>query len=575
VSISSTLLDRWRAEREEQRRREQTAAQQIDRIRQQREQERQRGAREEALQAQTRAELLTRKQREHEQKSRAEEQQRTLQMLSLQSRREEQRQETARIQQKEVLRADAARKAQQRTPRPPLPRVPERVEKLASRAAPREKRPNRQPLTRQYKERPSRDKQTAEPHQGHALNVPRPKQVGASLKENFEAVRRRVEESARQRKLTARAKELQRRSEFRLPRPDLPIPTTEALPSRPALPRASAPATRSGVGTGKTNAPPPSVPGAEDMTLSGLSTRAGFVVNENGDAVYLRGVTVAGLDKAVPAPQQTLAQALALDDSGLSVLSEGWGVNLIRIPFTANSVLSGTATLTAKDLLAGLDDLIAQLEEVGCYVLLALEPAHESNGILPADGDYICMQRLAIRYRDEPTVLYEPFASKSALARNWLGIALAVIGTIRREHPGSLLFIGNGTGTAAVDRLPLTYGTGDPISNLVYTIRLTPQLMNTVDRTTLQALSQNYPVFVSQWSDSGADFGRSSELAADLLERFAAGWAASSWNADPRLVVNALAHQYSATRWGSQVQRTLAQPVRPLLMAFDERTQAF
>ena len=578
MSISSTFLERWRAEREELRRHEHLAAQQMDRIRREREQERQRSAREEALQAQVRDELLARKQREQEQKSRTEEQQRAVQMQSLQARRDEQRQHAARARRHEALRAAAAQKAPERTPRPPLPRTPEREEKtkLFPKAAPHNERPNPQLPTRQRQEKPpGRDKQKIELRQGPALSAPRPKQVEPSPKENGAVMRRRAEESARLRKSTARARELQRRSEFRLPRPELPVPAAAALPSRPSLPRASAPITRAGLQTGTTSAAPRAAPGAEETTLSWLSTQGSFVVDENGAAVYLRGVTVDGIDKASPAPQQTLAQGLALDDSSLSILSDGWGVNLIRLPFTANSILSGTATLGANDLLNGLDDLIAQSEAAGCYVLLALEPAREAAGILPADDDYVCMQRLAIRYRDEPAVLYEPFASKSVLATNWPGIALAVIATIRREHTGSLLFLGNGTGTADVRRLPLAYGTGDPINNLAYTIRLTPQLLNTVDRASLKALSQGYPVFVSQWSDSGPDFGRSSALAADLMERFAAGWAAANWNADPRLVVNALAHQYSATRWGSQVQRTLAQPVKPLLMPFDEKREAF
>jgi len=384
-------------------------------------------------------------------------------------------------------------------------------------------------------------------------------------------LRRRAEESARQRKLTTRAKELERRSAFRLSPPELPSPATAPPPTRrpPALASPPVPSTRS------TPAPAPQgAPSVEDPILSWLSTQGSFLVDENGDAVYLRGVTVTGLDAAAPAAKQTLAQALSLDQASFSTLADGWGVNLIRIPFTANTILSGTPTLGPNEVLGGLDDLINQAEEAGCYVLLALEPAREASNTLPADNDYVCMQRLAIRYRDQPGVLYEPFASTSVLAHTWPGIALAVIGTIRREHPASVLFLGNGSGTGDVRRLPLTYGTGDSIDNLVYTIRLTPQVMNTVDRPSLLALSRNYPVFVSQWSDSGPDFGRSSALAADLIERFAAGWSAAAWNADPRLVVNASAHRYSATRWGSQVQRAIAQPVRPLLTSFNGRSEA-
>src|SRR5262249_31479924 len=163
-------------------------------------------------------------------------------------------------------------------------------------------------------------------------------------------------------------------------------------------------------------------------------------------------------------------------------------------------VLSGNASLSASDLLLGLDDLIAQADAAGCYVLLAVKPAPDIDGILPGDDDYLCMRVLALRYQDQPAVLYEPFASTAVFARNWRGIAQAVIGTIRREHPASLIFVGNGSGTADVRGLPLTFSTSEAIYNLVYTIRLTPQTLNTVDRPSLHVLTQSYPVFVSEWS---------------------------------------------------------------------------
>jgi hypothetical protein len=302
--------------------------------------------------------------------------------------------------------------------------------------------------------------------------------------------------------------------------------------------------------------------------LSWLSTQGRFIVDENGNAVYLRGVTVTGLDSAAPVSGQTLAQAISLDDANLSALSDGWGVNLIRIPFVAGTILSGNRAVSAGDLLSGLGDLIAGASAAGCYVLLTLKPAVEASHILPADNDYFCCRALAERYQDNSAVLYEPFASSSTLAPNWLGIAQALIGTIRRAHPASLLFIGNGSGTADVRRLPMKVSTGDPLYNLVYTIDLSPALLGTVDRQGLAALAQSYPVFAAGWSDGGADFGRSSELAADMIERFGLGWAAANWNSEPRLVLNAAARQFAPTRWGRQAQRLLAQPVPPLLAAF-------
>jgi hypothetical protein len=460
-----------------------------------------------------------------------------------------------------------------------------------------------QASTRQRQEQTARfrEEQRKERKSGEE-NARRLEEIRAASRQRTLSQRGELD-GARQRREALREKELQRHTELQstvaeqrqllvsqaalrpalprstLPRPALPRPTLErpalpqSTPARPALPRPTlerpagppAPPLQKSA-TFPSSAPLPAI--EDEQGLSWLSTQGSFIVDENGNAIYLRGVTVIGFDSVSPGPNQTVAQALALDDVGLSSLSDGWGVNLIRVPLTSHAVLLGNDSLSANDLLSGLDDLIYQSESVGCYVLLALKPASERDGILPSDDDYLSMRTLALRYQDQPAVLYEPFASVSALAPNWLGIAQAVIGTIRPQHPASLLFIGNGSGTADVRELPLTFTTGDAIYNLVYTMRLTPQLMNTVDRLSLQALAQNYPVFVSEWSDSGPDFGRSSALSAELIASCTVGWAAANWNAEPRLVFNAAAHEFSATRWGMEAQRGLAQPVRPLLMPY-------
>src|SRR5258708_28147399 len=173
-----------------------------------------------------------------------------------------------------------------------------------------------------------------------------------------------------------------------------------------------------------------------------------------------------------------------------------------------------------------------------------------------------------IRYRVERAVLDEPFASSAFLGDKWLGIAQAVIGTIRREHQASLLFMGNGRGTADVSGLPLIFTTGNPIYNILYTIRLTPSVMNTTNRQSLHTVSETYPLFVSEWSDGGPDFGRSSAFAADLIERLAAGGAAADWKAGPRGVEGGSAPRCSPPRLGMRVGAAIPQPAPPVVRAF-------
>jgi len=571
VSISSTYLERWRAEREQQRRREQLAAQQLNRIRQAREQDRQQQARNEALRTQVVEALLTRKRLERKQESQEKQQRDTLLVETLRVQREQKRQQSARAKEPDSSRLTAQQNRRTRELQPLAPRIPDREHK--PKVQPRVAPDARKEKTREQKQADSRIK-TSVAGLASQKNKRRQDDEGVRRRaaeirtagKQEQAKKKRNSDLAHQRKMATREKQLQRLAVFRILPPELP-PREAPFSNRLADVRASAPLPSTK--TKSTSRPAqPGAPLPDDSPLSWLSTQGSFVIDENGNAVYLRGVTVTGLDTVNPGPNQTVAQALALDDVGLGILADGWGVNLIRVPFTANSILSGNASLTTEGLLQGLDDLIAQAENAGCYVLLALKPGQEATGILPSDDDYLCMRSLAIRYRDQPAVLYEPFASSSFLADNWLGIAQAVIGTIRREHQASLLFMGNGRGTADVSGLPLIFTTGNPIYNILYTIRLTPSVMNTTNRQSLHTVSETYPLFVSEWSDGGPDFGRSSAFAADLIERLAAGWAAANWNAEPRLVTDASAHRFSATRWGMLVQRAIAQPVRPLLTSY-------
>jgi hypothetical protein len=572
VSVSSTYLDRWRAEREQQRRREQLAEQQLTRIRQQRDLERQRQARDEALRAQVLDALLIRKRNERKQEAQEKEQHQAILVETLQTQREQKKQHSPK-------QPDTARLVPQQRVRPrdaqiPATRAPDRDRrtKVQSAVSPRKDkdrvRKQEQDNLRLKSKQATLASQQNKKRKEYDLRWKSVADVRTAAKQEV-AMRKRDSDLVHKRRMASREKQLRRLAESRISPAELP---PRALPSSKRLadvrPSAALPST-----TSKAAArPQPGTPLPDDSPLSWLSTQGGFVVDENGNAVYLRGVTVTGLDTVKPAADQTLAQALSLDDVGLAVLANGWGVNLIRLPFTSSSILSGNIALTPEGLLQGIDDLIAEAESAGCYVLLALKPGREATGILPSDDDYLCMQSLARRYRDQPAVLYEPFASTSLLADNWLGIAQAVIGTIRREHQGSLLFMGNGKGTAGVEGLPLIFTSGDPIYNLVYTLRLAPSVMNTVKRESLQTLSHDYPLFVSEWSDSGPDFGRSSAFAADLIGRVGAGWAAANWNTEPSLVISAGAHKFSATRWGMIVQRALAQPVRPLLIPYSPST---
>ena len=308
---------------------------------------------------------------------------------------------------------------------------------------------------------------------------------------------------------------------------------------------------------------------AENPSLSRLTTSGNFILDENSNAIALRGVTVVGLDTAAPASGQTLPDALGIDGNNLAVMTGTWGLNLVRLPFQAQTVLSGTSGFSAGNLLAGLDLAVAFISDTGAYTLLALE-APPAGKVPPApDASTLqALQMLARRYQNEPGVLFEVFASPLPLAANWLQAAAALVTTIRQQNPSTLIFVSSGNGGVDVTGLPLQLPTGTPVFNLVYAVSVSPESFPGPDNGPLGVFADLYPAFASTWSDDPSNVSRLSPYAAEFFGRHSIGFAAANWNADPRLVTDAINHDFTATSWGLIAGRAATLPVRQLLKPF-------
>ena len=305
-----------------------------------------------------------------------------------------------------------------------------------------------------------------------------------------------------------------------------------------------------------------------------LSTEGNYIVDENGYAINLRGASVIALDTVAPASDQTVAEALSLDDANLSVMTELWEMNVVRVPFHAQTILEGNDSLYPDEILAGIDDIVNSVAGYNAYTLLALQ-APEVNGAaaIPDQSVFECWQLLASRYQSAQAVLYEIYSASLPIAGDWINTAPILIGAIRKENPASLLFVGNGGVGANIAGLPLRFTNGEPIFNLVYTIRVSPQPIQASFDAAFQGFADLYPIFVSDWAVSGPDLERTQELTAGVFESYGLGWAASNWNAGPRLVANSAAHDFTLTRSGSVVRRAMALPTKlrfpPYLRGFN------
>ncbi|MGA8532778.1 MAG: cellulase family glycosylhydrolase [Candidatus Tumulicola sp.] len=296
-----------------------------------------------------------------------------------------------------------------------------------------------------------------------------------------------------------------------------------------------------------------------------LRTAGGFIVDELGTGFNLRGVSILGLDAASPGADQSLRDALSLDDANLTALSN-WSINVVRLPFLAATVMSGNGTLTAASILAGLDDLVAALVATKTYTLLSLQAPITPGAVvaaLPDQTTFDAWSLLAARYANETGVLFEIYSSPLPISGDWLDAVQMLIGAIRSRHPASLLFAGGGAGGSDVTGLPLRFSTGDPTPNIVSTIRVAAGRQLPSDEHALAALAESFPVVATDWSAAEASsLDRAPELAANTFARLGIGWVAGNWNGDPRLVVASQSHGMTPTRWGTTVARAVTLPQR-------------
>lgn len=305
--------------------------------------------------------------------------------------------------------------------------------------------------------------------------------------------------------------------------------------------------------------PPPAAP------LSALNTHGAFIIDPQSAAVALRGVNVTGFDDLTS--MQAVAGGLQLDDVSLAVLHQLWGLNMVRIPMSARTVVSGNSALAAADLLNALESLVEKLQTVAMYSLLAIEapapPAPATPG--PDTDTTTALQTLAARFATSPAVFYEILASSYPLDSTWPQVAQQLIGAIRSRNSAAMVFVNTGNGGLDYTQFPLLFPTGEPVFNIVYTISVGPGSAPIPEEGVLASLAENYPLCATIWSDDPSGL---TPYSADLFGRYGIHWAASNWNSDPRLVANSGVHDFSATSWGLTVQRTAAYPLKPHLRPF-------
>ena len=286
--------------------------------------------------------------------------------------------------------------------------------------------------------------------------------------------------------------------------------------------------------------------GALSGALAWITTSPASLVGPTGAPIWLRGVTVAGATEALRSVDP--AGALELGSSGLDVLTNLWGANLVRLPLRVEAINDAG--------LAALDGLIASFAASGAYTLLALDAA--GIQVLPDAALASLWQRIAARYADEPAILIEPLAPASPVATNWPGAAWSLLAPIVQVRPATLFVVNARDGAHDLHDFPLRLEDGNVAPGIAYGVRLTSR-----DAAWLaadgHAFAATYPLFVTAWTDGQTGGEAAWEGIARGLQRDMLSMTAEAWNGPARLVER---ETFRETRFGLAVRRAMALPQR-------------
>lgn len=245
--------------------------------------------------------------------------------------------------------------------------------------------------------------------------------------------------------------------------------------------------------------------------LSWLSTRGKDIVDETGRKMILRGVNMGS----------TEWEDGSWHVKAINRLGNLWTVNVIRV------------RVLEKDYVKNKDDFFRRLEweflrparKNGLYVLVHPKVIHEENDLGSPELTSL-WHDLAVRYRDDPTVLFdllpEPHDTTWAMIRTHYQ---QLIGTVREVHPQSLIFVsGHNWGREINEYVdnPLPY------ANIVY--RTNPYNEPFYFERQFGKITGRLPVFFGEFGADGKPY-MSREAVQNLLD-FARsnqlGWTA--WN---------------------------------------------
>ncbi len=286
--------------------------------------------------------------------------------------------------------------------------------------------------------------------------------------------------------------------------------------------------------------------------------------------VLLRGVNRSGFEYADPGSDGFLS-ATGLTLAECKEIAGEWRANVVRLPFNQDWALRGRWPYSAEDYLSAIDQAVEWFASLGCYTLLDLqwlnadlEYGFLQNGDvnrvapLPNTETGWLWETLALRYRDEPAVLFDLFnephdaltqdenpllavredgetavlGMRRVSAATWKAWARYLISRIRAAHPESLVFV-SGTRWAYDLR-----GMELELDDIVYSTHVysgSSANGGPAWPSAFGSFARAHPVFAGEWGGEAKDVEWGVKLAA-YFRALGIGWTAWSWKDFPHLV---------------------------------------
>ncbi|MBQ0001116.1 MAG: cellulase family glycosylhydrolase [Clostridiales bacterium] len=275
-----------------------------------------------------------------------------------------------------------------------------------------------------------------------------------------------------------------------------------------------------------------------------LSISNGKVVNKNGKAFVIKGVSTHGL-AWYPG---------YVNKNAFKELRDQWGVNTIRLAlYTAeyNGYCTGG---NQKELKKLIDNGVKYATDLGMYVIIDWHILSDGNPLTYKTQSNAFFKEIAKKYSSYGNVMYEICNEPNGSGGSWKNIksyANTIVKTIRSVNKKAIIIVGTPTWSQDVDQAAASQITG--YSNIAYSFHFYAGTHQDSYRKKLEAaLKKKLPVIVTEFGITNASGnGSVNKSQGDkwmaLLDKYSVGrvcWNLSNKNESSALIKSSVSAKY-------------------------------